>query len=191
MVHTRKSERDDAPVESNSRRVGAFLVVPVWSSLKHSIFAPSASQPETLTPHINVHCSEPPEEQRSVPGAGRGPRVGSDSQGSQAFTSKGTDVFLFFLKRRPLQVPLPSGCLAALEPLGCLLSEAVALLKLQDLPSLGTGRRLWANGARPACVPHLLPCSAAPAMRADPPHTPACLRAGSPAPQPSCGQLPL
>lgn len=171
--------------------MGAFLVVPVWSSLKHSIFAPSASQPETLTPHINVHCSEPPKEQRSVPGAGRGPRVGSDSQGSQAFTSKETDYFLFFLKRRPLQVPLPSGCLAALEPLGCLLSEAVALLKLQDLPSLGTGRRLWANGARPACVPHLLPCSAAPAMRAEPPHTPACLRAGSPAPQPSCGQLPL
>lgn len=89
-------------------------------------------------------------------------------------------------------MPLPSGCLAALEPLACLLSEAVALLKLQDLPSLGTGRRLWANGVRPACVPHLLPCSAAPAMRADPPpHTPACLRAGSPAPQPSCGQLPL
>lgn len=84
-----------------------------------------------------------------------------------------------------------SGGLTALEPLACLLSEVVALLQLQDLPSLGTGSRLWANRVRLGSdggVPRLLPCSAAPATRADPP---ACLREGSPTRQPSCGQLPL
>lgn len=171
--------------------MGGFLVVRVWLSLKRSISGPRVSQPETLTPRINFHCSAPPKEQLSVPGAELGARVGSDSQGSQAFTSKGTDLVFILKKRRPLQVPLPRGSLAALEPLACLLSEVVDLLKLQDLPSLGTGSRLWANRVRLGSdggVPHLLPCSAARAMRAD---RPAYVREGSPAQQPSCGQLPL
>lgn len=90
------------------RQVEGFLVAPVWLSLKHSIFIPCVRQPETLTPRINFHCSAPPEEQLSGPGAGWGARVGSESQGSQAFTSKGTD-FFFLKKGDPSRCPSLGG----------------------------------------------------------------------------------